>query len=377
MFGTVLTAIVTLLHVYVFWRAGSARFHKRRVPPKALIGAGLILWTAFFLGRFYGHHGTGALAGALELFGMSWMAMLFLSAVCLLAADIVTAFGFLLPRLAPSVRGLALAAGGGLFLVSLAQGLRPPVVRDYEVALAGLPPELDGTVMVAVSDLHVESADERRWLEKRVAQVRAERPDIVVLLGDIFEGHGAPPTELVAVLSRLSAPMGVWAVRGNHERHGRRDGGASPLEDAGFRLLADAWAEVRPGLVLAGVDDPRAKSRSGRAGDSLKQALKGRAPGAAVLLSHRPERAEEAAGLGAGLMLSAHTHGGQIWPFGYLVRRRYPLLAGRYEVGGMTVIVSRGTGTWGPPMRLWHPNEMLRVTLRSPGLAATSAPGSE
>jgi predicted MPP superfamily phosphohydrolase len=64
-------------------------------------------------------------------------------------------------------------------------------------------------------------------------------------------------------------------------------------------------------------------------------------------------------------MLCGHTHGGQIWPFGYLTRLTYPLLAGRYEVGGMPVIVSRGAGTWGPRMRLWRPGEILRVTLRT------------
>jgi len=68
---------------------------------------------------------------------------------------------------------------------------------------------------------------------------------------------------------------------------------------------------------------------------------------------------------GVGLMLSGHTHAGQIWPFGYFTRMQYPLLEGRYEVGGMTVIVCRGTGTWGPRMRLFRPSEMLRVTLRS------------
>ena len=66
-------------------------------------------------------------------------------------------------------------------------------------------------------------------------------------------------------------------------------------------------------------------------------------------------------------MLSGHTHAGQIWPFNYLVRLRYPLLAGRYDVEGMPVIVCRGTGTWGPPMRLWRRSEMLRITLRAGG----------
>ena len=94
-------------------------------------------------------------------------------------------------------------------------------------------------------------------------------------------------------------------------------------------------------------------------------ALANRPPGAAILLSHSPLQAGAAAAAGAGLMLSGHTHDGQIWPFGYLVRLSYPLLGGRYEVDGMPVIVCRGTGTWGPRMRLWRPSEILRITLRS------------
>jgi predicted MPP superfamily phosphohydrolase len=115
---------------------------------------------------------------------------------------------------------------------------------------------------------------------------------------------------------------------------------------------------------LAGVDDLTSSRRSGGAVDHVSKALADRPPGATVLLSHTPWQYEEAARAGVGLMLSGHTHGGQIWPFGYLVRLFYPLLAGRYEVADMPVIVSRGTGTWGPRMRLWHRGEILRVTLR-------------
>ncbi len=97
----------------------------------------------------------------------------------------------------------------------------------------------------------------------------------------------------------------------------------------------------------------------------MTRALAGRAPGATILLSHAPSQANRVSAAGVDLMLSGHTHGGQIWPFGYLVRREYPLLAGEYAVGGMTVIVCRGTGTWGPRMRLWHPGEILRITLRA------------
>ena len=362
MFGTILLSAVTLLHIYVFWRAASVPLVRRKLSTKQLCLAGLALWACFFLGRKLGHGGAGVFSASLELLGMNWMAALFLLAVCFLAADILTGFGLFLPRITPHLRSLALAAGGILSATAFVQGLRPPVMVNHEVRLEGLPAGLDGTVIAVLSDLHLGSLLGENWLSARITQVRGQKPDMVVLLGDNHEGHGSRPEELVPVMSGLSAPMGVWAVSGNHESHGRRGETASFVEKAGFTVLDDSWTEIRPGLVLAGVRYSRRVSSG-----SIERALAGRPPGATVFLSHAPDGAEKAAAAGAGLMLSGHTHGGQIWPFGYLVRRRYPLLAGRYDVDGMTVIVSRGTGTWGPCLRLWLPGEILRVTLRSGG----------
>jgi predicted MPP superfamily phosphohydrolase len=295
---------------------------------------------------------------------MLWMGALFLLFISLLTMDIITVFGFLVPRLAPSLRGWALFVGAVLSVIALVQGLRPPVVQSYEVRLADLSNEMDGKVLVAMSDLHIGSLIGKRWLAARVAQAREAQPDLVVLLGDVFEGHGQPQEELLPILRRLSAPLGIWAVTGNHEFHGADNKSIHMIDAAGFKLLRNRWVEVRPGFILAGVDDLTAKYRAGRDGDFISQTLAGRPPGATVLLSHTPWQAERAAGAGAGLMLSGHTHGGQIWPFGYLTRRTYPLLGGRYEVDGMPIIVCRGTGTWGPRMRLWRPGEILRVTFR-------------
>ncbi|MFC1869007.1 metallophosphoesterase [Thermodesulfobacteriota bacterium] len=348
----------------MFWRAASVPLIAQHVSLKLLIGAGVVLWAAFFIGRVYGHHGTGAFASVIEFFGMTWMAVLFLLFLVLLVIDIVTGFGFLFPGLAPSLRGWAFLIGGLLSVVALVQGLRPPIIQNYEVRLPGLPREMDGAVIVAMSDLHIGSQLGKRWLSARVAQVMAKSPDLVCLLGDIFEGHGQGHDELLPVLQRISAPLGVWAVKGNHEFHQRHNGGISLMKEAGIQLLQNRWVRVRPGFILAGVDDLTSNHRRGLGGDPVSRALLDRPPGATVLLSHTPWEAEKAAKAGTGLMLSGHTHGGQIWPFGYLIRHMYPILGGRYEVAGMTVIVSRGAGTWGPRMRLWRPGEILRVTLK-------------
>ena len=365
MFGTVLLVALALLHLYVFWRVATVPWIARRVPGKAVYIAGAVLWALFALARTAGHDGTGPLAGVIEFVGMTWMATLFLLFTALLAADVCTAFCLLLPKLAPSLRGWALLAGGALCVVALVQGLRPPAVVHYEVRLAGLPPGLDGTVLVAVSDLHLGSQLGERWLDARVTQILAQRPDLVVFLGDIVEGHGRPAGGLLPIFRRVRAPLGVWAVTGNHEYHHGTGDGLKVLEDAGFQILHDRWAQACPGLVLAGVDDLTSRRRSGEGGQPLAKALAGRPAGATVLISHTPWNTEEAASLGVGLMLCGHTHGGQIWPFGEIIRIQYPLLGGRYEVDGTTVLVCRGTGTWGPRMRLWRRGEILRITLRS------------
>jgi len=366
MFGTVLISVITVVHVYVFWRTTSVPFLKSFFQKKYIIGTGILLWALFFVGRVYGHSGTGDLARILELVGMNWMAALFLIFVSFLAVDCATGFGFLLPRLAPSFRGLALVAGGVLSAIALVQGLRAPVIQNYEVEIPGLPVELNGTVIIAMSDLHIGSLLDKQWLENRIIQVQAEQPDLVVLLGDLFEGHGQPQDELLPILRRLSAPLGVWAVNGNHENY--RHNKSSPLiKDAGFQLLRNRWTEVRPGLILAGVDDLTAIHRSGQESDFISKTLEDRPLVTTILLTHTPWQYEKAAQAGVDLMLSGHTHGGQIWPFDYLVKRYYPLLEGRYEVDNMTVIVCRGTGTWGPRMRLWRPSEILRITLNTKG----------
>jgi predicted MPP superfamily phosphohydrolase len=298
---------------------------------------------------------------------MTWLGVLFLTFVPLIAMDLFTGFGVLLSRRAPILRGWALVAGGLLSAVAIVQGSRPPIVEEFEVRLPGLSESMDGTVLVAMSDLHLGSILEEGWLRARVTQVQGLRPDLVVLLGDIFEGHGPPQPVIFSVLGTLSAPLGVWAVPGNHESHGGGENAMLRIEEAGIRVLRNRWVEVRPGLVLAGVEDLTAGRRAGNGDDTIARAFAGRPPGTGILLSHTPWQAERAAVAGAGLMLSGHTHGGQIWPFGYLTRIAYPLFDGEYDVDGMKVIVSRGTGTWGTRMRLWRPAQILRIRLRATG----------
>jgi len=317
----------------------------------------------FFLSRYLSSWLPVRLARLAELWSMTWLAMLFLMTYSLLIVEISTFFGLFLKRYQALLRGAALVMGILFSLLAIIQGQRPPVIQSYHVDIKNLPGNLDGTVIVALSDLHLGIILDEEWLSACVKQVQAERPDVILLLGDIFDGHGIISKELFTGLRHLSAPMGVWGVLGNHDFHGNLNLQTEVFNQAGIHLLRNTWVNLSPGLVLAGIDYLSVNQNTE---GFMNSALDRRPVGATILLSHAPVAENFAASKGVDLMLSGHTHGGQIWPFNYLVQQKFPLLAGRYDVMGMVAIVSRGVGTWGPRMRLWHPSEILRITLHTP-----------
>jgi len=364
-FLLVVLSIWSFLHLYVFWRLASVPAVSEQISLRTLILTSLALWLSYPLARILAAFHPNGVAHALEYAGATWMGLLFLLFSALLAVELITAGGWLLPHIAPTLRGWAALAAFILALIGIVQGLRPPVVRDHVVTINGLPGSQDGLVLIALSDLHIGSPAAGAWTERLIERVNGMSPDLVVLLGDLLDGDARQLEPLLPLLGKLRAPLGVWAVTGNHEFYLGVEQSVALLRKAGFKVLRDRWVEPAPGLVLAGVDDLTARRQFGDRDPAVARLLADRPPGGLILLSHSPWETDAAAASGVGLMLSGHTHAGQIWPFNYLVRLRYPLLGGRYERAGMPVIVCRGTGTWGPPMRLWRPSEILRIRLDS------------
>ncbi len=366
-FLSIVLSIWTAMHLYVFWRLGSVPWVAAHLSRRGLFLVALVLWSTYILARLLDSWNLQFVAWGLEYLGALWIGTLFLLLCALLLCDLATLGGWLFPTVVPSVRGWAVIGAGLLALWGIVTALRAPVVRDYEVRLAQLPPERDGTVLVQISDLHLGTLIGRRWMVRLVERLETMRPDLVVIVGDLVDGNIGRVESLRPVLERVRAPLGVWAVTGNHEYYAGVNRCARLFEAAGYHLLRDNSAEVAPGLVLTGIDDLTARAQYRVEDNAVARALAHRPAGAAILLSHTPWEAEQAAAAGAGLMLCGHTHNGQIWPFYYIVGLRYPFMGGRYQVGQMPLIVCRGTGTWGPRMRLWYPSEIVRVTLRTAG----------
>lgn len=363
MFGTLLSSVCAVMQLYVFWRISSIPLIKKNIPGKTIVLLGLGLLLLFLTARFYGESESGTWAVFLEYFSMTWLGFLFLTSLPLLFVDIVTLFGFLMSGRKFLLRTLAVCTGILLTTISIIQGTRAPVVHSYTIPLNDLPDQLAGKTVAVISDLHIGTLLDTTWLGHRIDEILIQKPDLILILGDFFEGHGYPQTNLVSILSRLSSPLGVWVVPGNHESHGNLDSGLEIFKKSGFHVLRNQWMEIYPGFILAGIDDNSHKRPKEPIKD-LDKILVDRPQGLTVLLSHAPRDAEEAAAAGVKLMLSGHTHGGQIWPFSYLVGYINKYLEGQYMINKMHLIVTRGLGTWGPRMRLWYPAEFVLITLK-------------
>ena len=358
----IVLGVWTGFHLYAFHRFLSVPGLARLLPVALRWPLALLLWLSYPLGRALAHRYPWG--RAVEWAGAAWMGVLFLTVSALLAADLVTGFGRLWPSATLPARTAALAVAWILSVAALVQGLLPPRVVKYEVRVDRLPGERGRLRVVQISDLHLGTLLGESWLERRVGEVAALSPDLLLVTGDLVDGSVGEVRPLVPVLRRLEAPLGVWGVTGNHEFYAGLERSLALYEEAGIRVLRDGWAEAAPGLVLSGVDDLTARRQLGLDGRALDGAFRGIPAGSLVLyLSHSPLRVGEAARLGARVMFSGHTHGGQIWPFTYLAAVAYPHQAGRYALGGMDLIVSRGTGTWGPRMRLFRRSEIVVVDL--------------
>lgn len=240
-----------------------------------------------------------------------------------------------------------------------------PSVRTTVVPSDVLPAAYDGLRVVLVTDLHVGALHDEDWAREVVDLVADQDPDLVLLGGDLVDGSPSEVADYVAPLADLDAPLGVHAVTGNHELITGLDDARAWIEvyeSLGVDVLANESTELAPGLVLAGVHD--ATGTDDLAPDP-EAALAGVFPDAFTLyLAHEPRQvADLPDGSGVDLVLSGHTHGGQLWPVHLFSGLADPVVQGYAEVDGVPILVSRGVGTSGPPVRVLAPAQVDLIVL--------------
>ncbi|CAN3127611.1 metallophosphoesterase [Mycobacterium sp. smrl_JER01] len=268
-------------------------------------------------------------------------------------------------------RASAVAAGAaavGLTGAGVASALGPPQLLQVPVRLPRLDRAFDGYRVAVVADIHLGPLLGRAHTERIVRIINETEPDLVAVVGDVVDGTVEELGPAAGPLGDLSARDGAFFVTGNHEYF--VDDTAEwirELERLGLQPLRNENTRIRRGAAafdLAGVNDVAGAQRSDP--PDFDRALAGAdSGGPTILLAHQPVQVTEAAARGVDLQLSGHTHGGQMWPFHYVVALAQPSLAGLSQVQDTQLYVTRGAGFWGPPVRIGAPPDISLLTLRS------------
>ena len=364
-FGTVMVSVYLAFHVYIFWWLGRY-FRPSRPQDRAVLFSLCVLAALFPAARYLEKGLHGASGDALVRAGFTWLgAVSILFTVCLLCDLLWLALrAFKAGRPGKPALGVAaLALAAGLITLAAVRGAELPRVVPMEIELGGLPAALDGFKIVQLSDVHLGRLITVEKFRGMAARVNALEADLVVFTGDITERGAADPEGICAVIRSIKGRYGKAGVPGNHDASFGRENAAAFFEECGVKMLRFEKYEPAPGLQVAGADDPRRGARAGRGSGPLLATLD--AAKALVFLSHRPDGLDAVIKAHPGLVLSGHTHEGQIYPFGLLTRPLHKYFYGLYRAGAASVYVSSGAGTWGPPMRLFTISELPLFILRS------------
>lgn len=403
-FLSVVVGVDALMHYYLWVRL--VRDPAFSVAwTRGLTVATVVLGLMPVVGMLSMRVASRSVASPLAWVAMTWLGLLFFAVVLLGVADAGRGLLWVARRGAAAASSGSAALGGpadpqrrdllarmfagavatsvlGVGGWSLFEGLRAVAIKRVIVPLTKLPRSLSGYSIVQLSDIHVGPTIGRAFIEQLVRKTNAASPDLIVITGDLVDGSVEELDALVEPLRGLRAPDGVFFVTGNHEYYSGADAWIAFVESLGIRVLRNERLALRDGgaggLDLAGIDDWGAKELLPHHGPDLPKALAGRDEArAVVLLAHQPKAVVEAAEKGVDLVLSGHTHGGQLFPFNYLVTLQQPFVEGLHRVDGTQIYVSRGTGYWGPPMRLGAPAEITHLVLESlepePGEGAEEA----
>ena len=372
LFFTFFVAIYGSVHVYAFFRTRAA-LGLGAGGGIALAAFMLTMTLAPILIRAIERHGFEFTARMLSYLAYLWMAVLFFYFGASLLFDVLT----LLTRLAGWIMNSNvspwLIPAKTSFLISLGLALSICIYGYFEakdirterlvIETAKLPAGTDRLTIVQLSDIHLGLINRADRLAPLLSLVKAAQPDMLVVTGDLVDAQINHLTGLAEMFREVAPHYGKFAIMGNHEYFAGPGKAQAFIRESGFTLLRDETITSGP-ITIVGADD--------RAGAQLKlrpsvpeQQLFAGLPRDkfTLLLKHQPFINEASIGL-FDLQLSGHTHKGQMFPFTWLTRLSYPRNAGSYDLGrGSLLYVSRGSGTWGPPIRFLAPPEITVIQL--------------
>ena len=363
------------MNLYFLWRVHAACGNWGMVFW-AVTAFDLLMVAAPILTRVLDRAGVFWLASSLGLVGHFWMAFMLWFLAIGVSADVINVTAKVAalswqPAAKLSLSPKIVLAAFGVFcgVASLWGAWEAGRIRLKEVTITT--PRIAGVArplrIVQICDLHLGLTVRGRRLRQVMDLVEEAKPDLLVCTGDLVDASFQHVAELAKRLTTVRPRLGKFAVLGNHEYHAGFEDSLIFLKTAGFRVLRGESTAVGDRMRLVGVDDPSGRYAGEPCDTNESAALPAeRDTRFTVLLKHRPSVRQESLGR-FDLQLSGHSHGGQIVPFNWIVNLVYPLRPGLHDLGqGSFLYHSRGTCTWGPPIRLFSPAEVTVLVLKAP-----------
>jgi predicted MPP superfamily phosphohydrolase len=361
------------INCYIFLKAVNA--FDLGATLSLLLGLIMLIMTgAPLIVRILEGFGRESLAYFFAVAGYSWLGMVFLVFSLSLAVDIfhllVAAAGFVLHKdLSPIVPGekATLAASILFAFIAMFYGYARARVIDRETLLIRspkIPADVGTLTIVQISDIHLGLIVRKKRLARILRRVIEAAPDILISTGDLVDGQIDQLAGLAEPFQEIKPRYGKFAIMGNHEYFAGITPALEFTKKAGFRILRDEAVTISGLLTIAGIDDP-AGNYYGKRRHIKEEDLLANLPAHlfTLLLKHEPDVTRESLGL-FDLQLSGHTHKGQIFPFNLITRIRFPFISGFYSLEkSSSLYVSRGSGTWGPPVRFLAPPEITVIRL--------------
>ncbi|MEW6673400.1 MAG: metallophosphoesterase [Thermodesulfobacteriota bacterium] len=354
-FLVIFFTLYTAMHAVFYLRVRVLLPERRFLHPLFVLFL-LLMIVAPLISRLLERSGHEATAKYLAVIAFNWTGFIFIAfcgAMVMLTIDgclwALNYFGGAnLPLLTGRYPSLFLV---GIVLSLCAYGYmesRAIQTERIRIETAKLPPGTDRLKIVQISDVHIGLLTQRTVLNRIAEEVAAENPDVVVSTGDFVDGMNGHLSDLSGLFERIEARLGKFAVTGNHEFYTGLSRASEFTRKFGFTLLRGEVRTVGSVLNIVGVDDPAVSDERDEA-ELLSSVQNGLFT---LLLKHRPWVSKSSRGR-FDLQLSGHTHGGQIYPFIHVVSLQYPLPVGMVALqNGSFIYTSRGSGTWGPQMRL-------------------------
>lgn len=336
----------------------------------------VVLWAlilAYPMGRLL--QGRTFIASPLIWVGSFWLAAMTYAFLFVILIGLLewldTATGWLpywvvgRPRLTARV----LLLGGVVLIGGVLIGGRMSALRTklstVEIRLPHWKGKSESARLVAFADTHFGALVGEKRAAALVRLVASLEPDALLIVGDMIDEPVGRVEWLGKYLPSLKTRWGVWAVTGNHEYYSGVEEATRKFEEWGIRVLRNEAAVVGEKFNLVGIDDRTGSRQFGELMVPISRLMERVDPSLpTILLHHTPLRYEEASSCGVDLMLSAHTHGGQLWPLGYITRWVYGVKEGMSRIGDMSFYLTTGTYTWGPPIRVGAPSEVVVIELK-------------